>query len=100
MIITVTLFAEARDIVGMRSIELEIAADTCSVQQLLDALVAGPGTQLGGRVLVADDDGRWMLVNGYRLMVRREILPDPASWEACELADGDEVGILPPFSGG
>jgi molybdopterin converting factor small subunit len=100
MIVAITLFAEARDIAGTRSIDVEIVGDTCSVQQVLDTLVAGPGMQLAGRVLVADDGGRWMLVDGYRLMVRREILPDPYSWEACELSDGDEVGILPPFSGG
>ena len=83
MKITVMLFANLKDIAGKGSIELELP-DGASVKEL-KAAVSGISEKLGeviskGTILVA--------------------LNQEMALDSDKLKDGDEVGLLPPFSGG
>ena len=77
--VTVRLFAGAREVAGVRSTRLEAS----SVGDALEAVRAEFGTEFC-TVLAASR----VWLNG-----------EPAD-TALELADGDEIAVLPPVSGG
>jgi molybdopterin converting factor subunit 1 len=80
--VRVLFFAAARDVVGLRELEMEIEAAGTTVAQLRDALVARfPG--LGPHV------------GSIRLAVNGEYAKDHDRVTA-----GDEVAVIPPVAGG
>ena len=84
MTVTLRLFAAARDAAG-RGHDTFDAAAAPNVGALLDAAAAAYGD---GFVAVLERSRVWL--NG----------DDPAAGRATPLADGDEVAVLPPVSGG
>ena len=84
MTVTLRLFAAAREAAGKGSDEYELAA-TPSV----GALLAAAGSAYGPAFEAVLGTAR-VWVNG----------DEPAEGRATRLADGDEVAVLPPVSGG
>ena len=84
MTVTLRLFAAAREATGRGHDEYE-PARAPTVGALLDAAVAAYGPAFAE---VAEHSRVW--VNG----------DEPAAGPATPLADGDEVAVLPPVSGG
>ena len=84
MTVTLRLFAAAREAAGRGRDEYD-PSDAPTVGALLDAASAayGPTFRCGAR-----DERVW--VNG----------DEPVAGRATPLADGDEVAVLPPVSGG
>jgi MoaD family protein len=82
--ITLRLFAAAREAAGRGRDEYD-RADASTVGALLDAAAAAYGPTF---VAVLGTSRIW--VNG----------DEPADGRATMLADGDEVAVLPPVSGG
>ena len=84
MTVTLRLFAAAREAAGRASDQYEVDA-TPSVGALLEAA----GSAYGPTFVAALGTAR-VWVNG----------DEPADGRATRLADGDEVAVLPPVSGG
>jgi len=82
--VTLRLFAAAREAAARASDEYDLAA-TPSVGALLDAAGSAYGPTFAA---VLETSRVW--VNG----------DEPADGRATRLADGDEVAVLPPVSGG
>jgi len=82
--VTLRLFASAREAAGRGADEYDVGA-TPTVGALLDAAGSAYGPTF---VTVLATARVW--VNG----------DDPAAGRATQLADGDEVAVLPPVSGG
>lgn len=79
MTVHVRLFAALRELAGASRLE----ADGRSVGEVVDAVAAGRGERFAAIVAVSS-----FVVNGER------------SAREAVIADGDEVAILPPVSGG
>ena len=84
MTVTLRLFAAAREAAGRSTDEYELATAP-TVGAVLDAAREAYGTEF---VAVLDRARVW--VNG----------DEPDAGPATRLADGDEVAVLPPVSGG
>ena len=97
--VTVLLFGEARDLAGTKSTVVNLPRDACKVPDFLQALHEAAGARLTGKVLVASAVGGVSLAPGYKLMLNKRIM-NPREAQEVMLKDADEVGILPPFSGG
>jgi MoaD family protein len=82
--VTLRLFAAAREAAGRSRDEYDLAA-TPTVGALLEAAVAAYGTHFDA---VLAQSRVWL--NG----------DEPADGSATQLADNDEVAVLPPVSGG
>jgi MoaD family protein len=82
--VTLRLFAAAREAAGRGTDEYELAAAP-TVGAVLDAAGAAYGPTFSAVLATAR-----VWVNG----------DDPADGSATRLADGDEVAVLPPVSGG
>jgi molybdopterin converting factor small subunit len=81
--VRVRLFADAREIVGHRELLLPIPAK-------------GPGLDLLLRRLRSEYPGLGNVLRTCRFALNGEYVTDPS----VALADGDELGIHPPYSGG
>ena len=97
--VTALLFGEARDLAGTKSLVVGIPRDTCALPDFLHALHEAAGGKLSGKVLMASAGGGVSLAPGYKIMINKGIL-NPRDAKDVILKDADEVGILPPFSGG
>lgn len=85
MQISVLYFASLRDGVGMESEKLELAAESASVKDVRDALIArGEPWASAFRNL-----------RRVRAAVNQEMAADDAA-----VKDGDEVAFFPPVTGG
>ena len=84
MTVTLRLFAAARESAGRGRDDFDLT-DAATVDALLDAACAAYGPTFSA-VLAASR----IWVNG----------DEPADGRATRLADGDEVAVLPPVSGG
>ncbi len=84
MTVTLRLFAAAREAAG-RTVDEFNRAEVPTVADLLDAAAAAYGPTF---TAVLDNSRVWL--NG----------DEPADGRATALADGDEVAVLPPVSGG
>jgi MoaD family protein len=82
--VTLRLFAAAREAAG-RSADVYDLAATPTVGAVLDAAEVAYGATFSAVLATAR-----VWVNG----------DDPADGSATQLADGDEVAVLPPVSGG
>jgi molybdopterin converting factor small subunit len=82
--VTLLLFASAREAAGRGRDQYDLAA-TPTVGAVLDAA----GSAYGSTFRAVLDRAR-VWVNG----------DDPADGRATRLADGDEIAVLPPVSGG
>ncbi len=97
--VTALLFGEARDLAGTKSLVVGIPRDKYALPDFLHALHEAAGGKLSGKVLVAGAGGGVTLAPGYKIMVNKRIM-NPLDAKDVLLKDADEVGILPPFSGG
>jgi molybdopterin converting factor small subunit len=97
--VTALLFGEARDLAGAKSAVVDMPKDRCTVPDFLQVLHEVTGAKLSGKVLVAGAGGGVSLAPGYKIMVNKRIM-NPREAKDVVLRDADEVGILPPFSGG
>jgi molybdopterin converting factor small subunit len=93
------LFGEARDLAGTKSLVVDMPGDACPLPDLLRALHEAVGGKLSGKVLLAGAGGRVSLAPGYKIMINKRIM-NPREAKDVMLKDADELGILPPFSGG
>ena len=82
--IKVKLFANLRELAGASEFDLE-ASSIANVRELIDELIKQTSSELGAEL--ADETAMVSINKKY------------AGWEA-SVKDGDEVGILPPVSGG
>lgn len=85
MAVTVRYFARVREALGREAETLDVSGKSCSVAVLLETLRR------------RDPDGWGRLPADGRLLfsVNRDLVGPDA-----QLADGDEVGIFPPVTGG
>jgi molybdopterin converting factor small subunit len=97
--VNVLLFGEACDLAGTKSIVVNLPEVTCSLPDFLRALHEAAGGKLSGKVLVVSAGGSVSLAPGYKIMINKRIM-DPREAKAVMLKDADELGILPPYSGG
>jgi molybdopterin converting factor small subunit len=97
--VNVIFFGEARDLAGMKAVEVEMTVDTCKMPDLLHTLNHVAGKQLSGKLLVIGARGVVSLGPGYKFMINKRIMNSQEAFDVV-LRDADEVGILPPFSGG
>jgi molybdopterin converting factor small subunit len=97
--VTALLFGEARDLAGTKSLVVGMPQDTCALPDFLHALHEAAGGKLSGKVLVASAGNSVSLAPGYKIMINKRIM-GPREAKAIMLKDADELGILPPFSGG
>ncbi len=92
MIIHVRSFASFRDILGKElSVELK---DGSTVKDLLDDLIA---TRQRLKSAVFDESGK---VREYVILMKNRKNIESLGGLDTELAEGDEVAILPPVAGG
>jgi len=92
MIIHVRSFASFRDILGKElSVELK---DGSTVKDLLNDLIS---TRHSLKSAVFDESGK---VREYVILMKNRKNIDSLSGLDTELAEGDEVAILPPVAGG
>ncbi len=95
--VTIRLYAEARDIAGTGTLTIEVGDVPQAPGAIFKKIVNATNENLFNIVFSREQDGSIVLGKGYRLMLIRVIVdasPD------IEIKPGDEVGILPPFSGG
>ncbi len=97
--VTALLFGEARDLAGTKSLVVVLPCDTCHVPDFLHALQEAASGKLSGKVLVAGAGSGVSLAPGYNIMINKRIM-NPREAKNVLLRDADELGILPPFSGG
>ncbi len=97
--VSALLFGEARDLAGTKAMVLDLPKDACKVPDFLRALHDVAGAKLSEKVLVAGKASGVVLAPGYMLMINKRIM-GPREAEGIVLREADEVGILPPFSGG
>nr|MDO8116190.1 MoaD/ThiS family protein [Candidatus Sigynarchaeota archaeon] len=93
----ITLYAEARDIAGKGRLSIITDDVPPDLQAFFNLLNEETGGKLVGTVLTRNNDGMFELGTGYRLMQNRKIIDTS---HLIEIKPGDELGILPPFSGG
>ncbi len=92
MIIQVRSFASFRDILGKElSVELK---EGSTVKDLLDDLIS---TRQRLKLAVFDESGK---VKEYVILMKNRKNIESLSGLDTELAEGDEVAILPPVAGG
>jgi len=96
---TALLFGEARDLAGTRSVAIELPEGKGTLPAFLLALHDATGKKLAGKVIVASAAGGFAVAPGYKIMINKRIV-SPQEAEDHVLKDSDEVGVLPPFSGG
>ena len=94
----VVFFGEARDLSGLKSVGITIEKARCTAADFFDAVNVVTGGKLVARVFVKGK-GAWNLAKGYKLMVNKCILDD-VDEARISFKNNDEIGILPPFSGG
>ncbi len=95
--VTVRLYAEARDIAGTGKIILEIGEAPQAPGAIFSKIVNATNENLFDVVFSRGGDGSIVLGKGYKLMVNNVIVEMSID---TKIMPGDEVGILPPFSGG
>lgn len=99
MRITVLFYAEVRDLLGKNKIQLESTEMVLDKQSFLKFLLVHTGNLLKEKVIIEPSEDKLDLSAGYKLMINKSIIPDNNA-DSIKINDGDEVGILPPFSGG
>ncbi len=97
--VTALLFGEARDIAGTRSVVIELPDGKGTLSSFLHALYDATGKKLAGKVIVVSAAGGFVMAPGYKIMINKRIV-SPREAKDHVLKDSDEVGVLPPFSGG
>lgn len=97
--VTFLLFGEARDVAGARFVNVELEGNGSDVPSMLGLLDAATGRRLSGRVLVMDTSGTFSVAPGYKIMINKRIMT-LQELRSVMVKAGDEIGLLPPFSGG
>jgi sulfur-carrier protein len=92
MIVRVRSFASFRDILG-KELNVELKEGS-TVKDLLDALIS---TQNRLKSAVYDDSGK---IREYVILMKNRKNIESLDGLDTELAEGDEVAILPPVAGG
>ncbi|MEX2726385.1 MAG: MoaD/ThiS family protein [Candidatus Sigynarchaeum springense] len=96
---TALLFGEASDLAGTKAVSIVLPDNMCTLSDFLRALDAATGKKLAGRVIVTNTVGGFVIAPGYKIMLNKHIM-NPQEAMDHVLKDSDELGILPPFSGG
>jgi molybdopterin converting factor small subunit len=98
--VRVVFYGEARDIAGTREIMIPLKHPSTTMLGLFYTLNEIIKSKLLGKVLVANANSTVIsLAKGYKIMVNKKIMETQEAGSVT-LKEGDEIGILPPFSGG